>query len=114
MDKKIVNLTGQEFNLCQEDGKIVKRIPSEHVPRIIYEPKIIGHIDGVPITKNFGHIERLPNAEEGKIFLVSPHIAKVCPDRDDLYIPSEPIRGAAGYIYGHRSISKLKDGIISE
>ncbi|MFW6025472.1 MAG: hypothetical protein ACOCRX_03950 [Candidatus Woesearchaeota archaeon] len=60
----------------------------------------------IPLTKTvFGNIHGLPEYKTGIYYIVSSLVAQACPDRSDLLIPNESVRGEDGWIIGVKSLA---------
>jgi hypothetical protein len=109
----IVNLTPHTIALVGADGQTREIAPGGPAARVVMDPPIpagVVTIDGmdVPIvsTSSAGQVTGLPQPQPGTLFLVSLQVAKACPDRDDLVVTNDAVRGDGGQIIGCRSLAK--------
>lgn len=105
----IVNLTPHAVNFISDDGNIIKTIePSGAVARVSAKTETIGEIDGLPVTTSvYGEVTGLPEPEEGKVYVVSSLVAGRTTNRNDVFVPNEPVRDEKGRIVGCRSLGWL-------
>jgi hypothetical protein len=112
MKMKIINLTPHEVKVVTEDGTVVAAYPSEGSAWFAQVNTPTGEIDGVPTCKvTYGEAQGLPAPEAGKAYVVSYiTIATLrlngSRTTDDLYYPTEQVRGAAGVIVGCRYLAQ--------
>lgn len=60
----------------------------------------------IPLSETtFGKVVGLPNPIPGVRFIVSRLVMSACPDRTDLLVPNELVRGEDGNIIGCRSLA---------
>jgi hypothetical protein len=57
------------------------------------------------VSKRFGLVTGLPDATDFRRYIVSQIVADALPDRDDLLVPHDIIRDAAGQVVGCRGFS---------
>lgn len=102
-------LPNLHMNIDSDTGTVTIVIPpSGIIARCQTERKVIGNIDGIPITSTtFGEVEGLPESEEGVIFIVSSLVAQAIPDRTDIFIPDDAVRDEDGKIIGCRSLGRI-------
>lgn len=107
-DLEIVNLTPHTINFVLEDGS-TKAIPSSGtIARVSVQNLPNGEILGIPVTQTvYGEVENLPEPTDGTIYIVSSLVAQRCHDRDDVFIPNEPVRDEEGRITGCRSLGRV-------
>ena len=103
------NYTPHNVVVINEATKIV--IPSDGIARVTETKTITPSIDvdGVIIEtfiSSFGEVENLPPQEEGVMVIVSAMVASAAKNRDDLLVPGELVRDAAGNIVGCRSLRR--------
>jgi hypothetical protein len=104
---KIVNLTPHAINILTENHAMAI-IASGEIARCKTERKVIGDIDGIPVTSTvFGEVEGLPEPQEGTIYIVSSLVAQACRDRNDVFIPDDTVRDDEGKIIGCRSLGRI-------
>ena len=108
---EIINLTPHDFSLCNEAGEVVRVIPpTKPAARVSSASQAIGSIDGIPVTKTtFGHVEGLPDPQEGVCYIVSLLVQQRVPHRSDVYRPdtgpASVVRDAAGQIIGVKALA---------
>lgn len=106
---KIKNLTPHDVLFIDGDVKINFPKEVDKFPRVNEEIKVIGNVNGIPITKKiFGNCENLPEKEDGTLLIVSVIIANALPNRDDLIVPNT-IRDEKGQIIGCNSFSIIAE-----
>ena len=103
------NYTPHNVVVINEATKIV--IPSDGIARVTETKTITPSIDvdGVIIEtfiSSFGEVENLLPQEEGVMLIVSAMVASAAKNRDDLLVPGELVRDAAGNIVGCRSLRR--------
>lgn len=110
---EIVNLTPYKFMFMGPYG----------IPNIIVEPsgQVVsintyvvpaGEVNGIPVTEIQLSVEGLPAPEPGKIFIVSPSIAKCVTERDDIFIPNDSIGNGNGDII-YQGLGKIRKEVLS-
>lgn len=110
---KVVNLTPHEITIMDNEGRVIKRFPSDGIARLSTrtvhcKPFVMDDRVIIPSSKTvFGEVENLPDPEEGTIYIVSNLIAQANPDRRDLVIPNESVRDEKGRIIGCRSLGRI-------
>jgi len=100
----LINLTGHNLNLLDENNQEYLMIPSEGIIRLEEEIEPAGSVAerlngssatvNVPLTrKSYGGTE-LPSKKEGVMYIVSLAVAQYAKDlgRNDFLVPSELIR----------------------
>ena len=104
---KIENLTPHNITLFVGDKTIV--IPaSGNLARVSAKTETVGEIDGIPVTETvFGEVEGLPAPEDGVVYVVSSLVAGRVPERRDVFIPNESVRGEEGRITGCKSLGRI-------
>ena len=106
--KAIVNLTPHAINFVN-DGKVYLTVPpSGRIARCAVKRKQTGTINGIPVNKTvLGKAEDLPQSEYDTIYIVSSIVAQAVPEREDVYIPDDTVRDAAGVIIGCKGIAHI-------
>ena len=62
---------------------------------------------GFPVSRNeYGEITGLPDPVDGVGFFVSGLVKSGCPNRTDVFAPSETVRDAAGQVAGATSLGE--------
>lgn len=106
---EIVNLTPHEVVLVRPDREV--RVPaSGTVARVAVSTRTVGvcDADGVEIplvAPEYGAVCGLPEARTGTLYLVSRVVKDRVADRDDVLVPADFVRDAAGRITGCRALS---------
>lgn len=105
--KKIINLTPHSVSIVNPEGKIIKVFEvSGQIARCSQSTKIVGNIDGIPLTQSvFGEVVDLPPQEKNTLFIVSRLVLNACKDRNDLLVPNELVRDEQGNIVGCQSLA---------
>jgi hypothetical protein len=81
---KLINLCIHPVNIMTEEG-MVTIPPSGLIARCIRHNSIVGYVNGIPLTKEvIRGVVGLPDAEDGKMFIVSKMIKDYFPYRTDL------------------------------
>lgn len=106
---RLINLTPHAITFVNSEGNPILVVePSGSVARVEATTVVTGSIDGIPVTETqFGEVEGLPDAEPGKVFIVSALVAKRVPKRKDVFIPNESVRDDKGRIIGCRSLGRV-------
>ncbi len=104
----IVNLTPHRITIEYENGERVSVEPTLPSARIQQKNVIVGQIDGISVSKvEYGEVENLPDAEVGKIYIVSAIVSQQCPLRGDVFAPDTgptAIRNESGHIVAVRGL----------
>lgn len=110
----VVNLTPHEVVILDKAGAALVRLPSRRYARRATttspgEPASTP--DGaVPIVDiEFGEVTGLPEPQPGVRYLVSWLTYHALPQRDDLLVPAEEVRGPGGAIVGCRALGRMRD-----
>lgn len=105
----IVNLVPHDVVFVHEDHSIICIVPpSGMLARVTSRTKVIGSINGIPVTTTeYDDVIGLPDSEEGTIYVVSSMVAQRVPNRDDVFIPNESIRDFRGVIIGCKSLGRV-------
>jgi hypothetical protein len=99
-----VNLTPHTINVVGDVEMAIA--PSGNLARCREVSTSVGNIDGVPlVSKTFGTVEGLPEAQDGTIYIVSALVLAALKGsgRTDVVCPGDPVRNDAGQIIGCRS-----------
>ena len=104
---RVVNCTPHPVTIV-ENGVVVRTIPSSgEVARLSVSTEPAGVVLGIPITRTvFGEPVGLPEPKLGTCYIVSQLVKNALPERDDLVVPAEVVRDAAGNIVGCRSLGR--------
>jgi len=110
----IINLTPHDVNLHLASGEVVTYPPlnKDNPARAAMDVKKIAnlrvHLQAVPVTRNkYGELENVPEPQANTLFIVSALAAQAAPWREDLIIPSDPVRGEGNKIIGCRGFSVI-------
>lgn len=103
----IMNLTPHPVTFIS-NGNSVTVNPSGIIARVSASTEIIDEINGIPVTTTvFGEVTDLPTKENDTIYIVSSLVAQRVPEREDVFIPNEPIRDEEGKIIGCKSLGRI-------
>lgn len=104
---RVVNCTPHPVTIVS-DGAVVRSIPpSGEVARLSVNTEPAGVVRGIPVTRTvFGEPVGLPEPKLGTCYIVSQLVKNALPERDDLVVPAEVVRDAAGNIVGCRSLGR--------
>jgi hypothetical protein len=103
----IINKTPHQITIYDEQQNIIRTYPaSDSLIHLEQETVPCGTLeDGTPLTRAiYGKAEGLPDYQEGKYYIVSPLVKTAFPDRMDLLVPAELLRGEDGNIIGCKSL----------
>lgn len=109
---KYVNLTPHTVDL--RHGDVALSLPSEGVARVSETAEPAGTTpEGLPLTDvRLGDVEGLPEPTEGVAYLVSivtaAAVARVQPDRTDVYYPYPLLRDDAGRVVGAGGLARYR------
>ena len=102
----IVNLTGHNLFIYDEDGNLVLAIQQGPIARIANERVKIGMSEGVPLYETeLGEPEGLPEPQPGTIYVVSG-LFRSQHDRPDLWQPGRLLRDKQGCVVGCVGLSR--------
>lgn len=103
---EVINLTPHALNVLLADDSIRNIAPSGTVARVSTNTEALAPVDGIPAVRStFGEVVDLPEAEDGKAYVVSRMVLSACPDRTDLFAPGELVRDEEGKVVGCRGLS---------
>lgn len=106
----IINLTPHEVVIVNSDNKeVIRKFPaSGNLARVNTSTKIVGNLDGIPITETqFSEVYGLPEAEAGTYYIVSLAVAQREEYRPDLLVPNGSVRDEQGRIIGCTSLARV-------
>lgn len=105
---RVVNCTPHPITIVAGNGVILRAIPpSGEVARLSVSTEPAGVVLGIPVTRTvFGEPVGLPEPEIGTCYIVSQLVKNALPERDDLVVPAEVVRDAAGNVVGCRSLGR--------
>lgn len=103
----VVNCTPHPVTIV-ENGVVVRTLPtSGEVARLSVSTEPAGVVLGIPVTRTvFGEPVGLPEPRLGTCYIVSQLVKNALPERDDLVVPAEVVRDAAGNIIGCQSLGR--------
>lgn len=88
---KIINLTPHAIVLQKEDGERIQVQPSGTVATVATMPATLHDIPGIPVpvaaAPEYGEVEKLPDPQDGTIYIVSGIVLSRCPGRTDVFGP---------------------------
>ena len=104
---RVVNCTPHPVTIV-ENGVVVRTIPtSGEVARLSVSTEPAGEVMGISVTRTvFGEPVGLPEPKLGTCYIVSQRVKNALPERDDLVVPAEVVRDAAGNSVGCRSLGR--------
>ena len=104
---RVVNCTPHPVTIVV-NGVVVKTIPtSGEVARLSVSTEPAGEVMGISVTRTlFGEPVGLPEPEVGTCYIVSQLVKNALPERDNLVVPAEVVRDAAGNIVGCKSLGR--------
>ena len=107
---QFVNLMSQDITIVDNSGKIVAVIKtSGNIARVETKTVKTGEINGIPVTMTeFGKLMGLPEPKDDTILIVSTLVAQACKDREDVFIPNEPLRDEQGNCIGYKSLGRIE------
>lgn len=111
---EIINATPHELVIFDEDHNPLLRLPKSGRPfrvaeRTTTHEPITAADHRIPVVRiSFAEIEPpLPAPVDGTWWVTSHLVAAAAPERDDLLIPTQVVRDAAGRILGCRALGRL-------
>jgi hypothetical protein len=112
---RLVNLTAHPVVLLAEDGAELQLPPSGMVARRPVQRVPLTTIvwAGHPVTisaVSLGEAVGLPAPARGVVFVVSRLVAEAVPKREDLVIPDQVVRNAAGHAVACRGFTRVGVG----
>lgn len=105
----LINLTPHDINFYDEEGSelLFTVPPSGIVTRRTVTEEIVDYVDEIPVVRQmFGEVQDLPEPEYDTIYIVSAITAKGL-DRDDVFVPSRPVRDPDGRVIGCRALGRV-------
>lgn len=111
--RKFVNLTPHEINICDEDGEILTSLPSKGVARVNTKEVVVDTIDNINVVKTkYLDVVDLPPPQLDTIYLVSILVLQALKGkRSDVLAPNTSprsvIRDDKGQIKGVKSFTTL-------
>lgn len=111
---RLVNLTPHDFALVDHEGTVTLTVPSSGIARVAQTVKQVGEliIDGVTVpisqtTYSRQDVTGLPDPAPDVVYVVSVLTAQAVSGRDDVYVPGELVRDAAGQPVGARGLARI-------
>ena len=105
----VINKTPHAVIILNEKNEVIRTYDKCDEP-IRLQAKIVKDEplpDGTPTTKTeFGSPEGLPEYSNGVYYIVSQIVKNALPQRKDLLVPAEVVRGEDGTIYGCKSLGR--------
>ncbi len=105
-DNNVVQETFDSIGVARCREQIVRLAPLHYDP---YQESCGWMTADAPlVSKSFGAVEGLPAYDETRpwrMYIVSQIVADACPERDDLLVLSDVVRGPDGQIRGCRSFA---------
>ncbi|MGC8628445.1 MAG: hypothetical protein ACP5VR_13020 [Acidimicrobiales bacterium] len=108
----IKNLTPHPVSVVLPDGATVTLPPYGPVARAEQKDEPAGSVEiqgqAVPVVRStYGEVVGLPLPEPGVFLVVSALVAQAAPGRDDLLVPSGPVRDDEGRIVACQRFATL-------
>lgn len=101
----ILNYTPHPIHICNDENQVIKTIESTGLVRLKASTVYIEHLDGVKITQTqFSEPVGLPEYNKDVFYIVSQLVKTALPNRLDLLVPAEVVRGENGNIIGCKSL----------
>jgi hypothetical protein len=98
---KITNATPHPIDIVDHNGTILHSfLPSGKIIRLSSETSLVGHMNGIRLTKTIYGSTDLPQRDKDKVYIVSQLVKSAFPDRVDFYVPAEVVRDEEGRIIG--------------
>lgn len=104
---QIINLTPHTLNMITNEGTV--DIPSNGLARVTFAPDTPdGAIADIPVyvTASTGTVTGLEKPKDGTVYVVSRQVYDACPNRNDLVITHQAVRGEGGRIVGCRAFAR--------
>lgn len=93
----VINLTPHTITVVNAENEVVRQYPSAGVARARTIAEHVGEVDGIPVmATTFDFAERLPEPEEGVVYIVSMVVAQAARERIDIVAPDT---GSTAYRY---------------
>ena len=106
---QIINLTPHAINFLDSNNHPILTVePSGTVARAKQTRTLCGTIAGIPVNQcAYGTVQGLPEPAKETIYIVSSITAQACPEREDVYIVDDSVRGDDGRIIGVRALAHI-------
>lgn len=106
---QIINLTPHAINFLDSNNHPVPTVePSGTIARAKQTRTLCGTIAGIPVNQcAYGTVQGLPEPAKETIYIVSAITAQACPEREDVYIVDDSVRGDDGRIIGVRALAHI-------
>lgn len=106
---QIINLTPHAINFLDSNNHPILTVePSGVIARAKQTRTLCGTIAGIPVNQcAYGTVQGLPEPAKETIYIVSSITAQACPEREDVYIVDDSVRGDDGRIIGVRALAHI-------
>ena len=106
---QIINLTPHAINFLDSNNHPILTVePSGVIARAKQTRTLCGTIAGIPVNQcAYGTVQGLPEPAKETIYIVSAITAQACPEREDVYIVDDSVRGDDGRIIGVRALAHI-------
>ena len=106
---QIINLTPHAINFLDSNNHPILTVePSGTIARAKQTRTLCGTIAGIPVNQcAYGTVQGLPEPAKETIYIVSSITAQACPEREDVYIVDDSVRGDDGRIIGVRALAHI-------
>ena len=106
---QIINLTPHAINFLDSNNHPILTVePSGVIARAKQPRTLCGTIAGIPVNQcAYGTVQGLPEPAKETIYIVSSITAQACPEREDVYIVDDSVRGDDGRIIGVRALAHI-------
>ena len=105
---EFINLTPHALTVHRVDDSVIIIPASGNVARVSQHDVRDEVVDGIEINHSqLGEVEGLPQAEDGKIFIVSRLVATAVKDRLDVVVPGILLRDEQGRVVGCKGFARV-------
>ena len=105
---EFINLTPHALTVHRVDDSVITIPASGNVARVSQHDVRDEVVDGIEINHSqLGEVEGLPQAEDGKIFIVSRLVATAVKDRLDVVVPGILLRDEQGRVVGCKGFARV-------
>jgi hypothetical protein len=109
---ELANCTEHEVVVYEEEGMgVLMMLKPSGVLARVSEKKwdngviLVGGVEIPRIGVGYGEVEGLPERKEGTLYIVSALVKQRVPEREDVVVPSNPVRDSKGKIIGCRAFA---------